>query len=89
MSVNIIGLDKVKLLKALWENQIVASYFALIEEPSFDYDLAKRVTGGYIDYFQGRAIKCNLSGDFVNPRLYDRDAGNGKFQAVVNHIKEI
>ena len=40
----------------------------------------------HIDYFCGRAIKTDLSKDSVDPYLYDRDAGQGTFQKVVDSI---
>ena len=32
---------------------------------------------GYFDYLNGRVMKVNVSGDELNPRLYDRDNGEG------------
>lgn len=31
----------------------------------------------YFDYLQGRVMKINLAGDDLDPRLYDRDNGQG------------
>lgn len=31
----------------------------------------------YFDYLQGRVMKIDLSGDMLDPRLYDRDNGQG------------
>ncbi len=31
----------------------------------------------YFDYLYGRVMKVDLSGDTLNPFLYDRDNGNG------------
>lgn len=83
--ISITGLDKVKLLEYLWRAQNKASFFALFPQsaPDFDKELAKTAVTTYIDYFQGRAIKADLSGDSVDPWLYDRDAGAGRFQQIV------
>ena len=61
--VNIKGIDKVELLKALWDNSKPAIFFILnnIKPPQFDYNLAKEAVLNSIDYFQGRLIKCDLS----------------------------
>jgi hypothetical protein len=37
-----------------------------------------------IDYFRGRAIKIDFRRDVIDYRLYDRDAGEGKFMEVWN-----
>lgn len=74
---DISGIDKVKLLQALWENQQAARFFSMnmMKSPDFDSKKAeKALSVGYIDYFQGRAIKADLRGDKVNFELYDRDA---------------
>ena len=31
----------------------------------------------YFDYLKGRVMKVDLSGDQLNPRMYDRDNGDG------------
>lgn len=87
--VNIAGLNKVKLLRNLWNRQIVAGFFAMNPSlaPAFDEDLETKAVKYYIDYFCGRAIKCDLSGDEVNPSSYNRDAGPGAFQEVVNSMR--
>ena len=81
-SIDIKGLDKRELLKALWCAQVEASFYqgSGIQAPAFkhDADLTK-----YIDYHCGRAIKIDLSGDTISPSLYDRDAGKGKCAEVV------
>lgn len=70
------GIDKVVLLKALWENQVVAAFFSMngIPPPPFDDELAKASVSKPIDYFCGRAIKTDLSKDMIDFWLYDRDA---------------
>lgn len=79
--VDIRGLNKVELLKALWENRQPASFFGYhpqIEVPKWDEDLANKCcAAGYIDYFQGRCIKTNLVGDWADPVMYDRDLKSG------------
>ncbi len=40
----------------------------------------------YIDYFDGRAIKSDLSGDSAYHRMYDRDAGDGVFAKIVANM---
>ncbi len=37
----------------------------------------------YFDYLQGRVMKVDLSGDALDPRLYDRDNGQGAAQKAI------
>ena len=84
--INIQGIDKVKLLEALWQKQIVAGFYANMRLPSpkFDEIEAKKAVLNYIDYFCGRCIKCDISGETADPCLYDRDAGDGVFKKIVD-----
>ena len=89
-NISIKGLDKVELLKNLWQGQIPAGYFALssVRGPAFNEETAKEEVKKHIDYFCGRAIKTNLSGDEIDPYLYDRDAGKGKFAQIVDGMRK-
>ena len=42
----------------------------------------------YVDYLKGRVIKCDLSGDTLDPRLYDRDLGQGAAARVVATVPD-
>lgn len=92
--VDIQGLDKMQLLRALWKNQKPAIYFAMSGKrpPDFDEAEAKQALegeqGGCIDYLCGRAIKCDLSGDLVDPSAYDKLIGFGMFAAIVRALKQ-
>lgn len=88
MSINISGIDKVDLLQALHARQVPAGFFGGFSGPSFDKEKAKEAVKQYIDYFCGRAIKTDVSKDTVDPWLYDRDAGQGAFQSVVDSLKK-
>jgi len=55
-----------------------------VATPSFD---VKASVNSRIDYFNGRCIKCDQSGDEVDPWLYDRDAGAGVFQKIVDGLR--
>lgn len=89
-NINISGLDKVELLQRLHRGQIIAGFFAGNPSlaPAFDVDKAADAVTSYIDYFCGRAIKTDLSKDSVDPRLYDRDAGAGKFAQIVKQMRD-
>lgn len=85
---DISGVDKVKLLRELWTRQQVATFFTsgfgqMLPIPVFDENLAFKAVTQYIDYFQGRAIKADLSEDTVSIDAYERDAGRGKFAEAI------
>ena len=87
--VDITGLDKVELLRNLWLNMTPALFFSFsgMPVPEFDSKLASNAILTYIDYFCGRCIKTNLSHDFADPHLYDRDAGTGSFAKIVTKMR--
>jgi len=78
--IDISGLPKVILLMRLVGH---------LNIHSFNIQRAKQMLkNGYIDYFGGRAIKTNLSGNIVNTQLYDRDAGKDAFKSVVEQLRK-
>ena len=89
MSVDISGVDKVELLRSLWKNSNPAIYFTMngINPPHFDEQKAKNAVTKYIDYFDGRCIKTDISGNTASPHMYDRDYGQGKFAEIVESLK--
>ena len=89
MSVNISRINKVILLKALWQNSKPAIFFtrSSISPPQFDDKAAELAVKSYIDYFQGRLIKTDLSGNTASPSLYNRDYGNGSFESIVAKLE--
>lgn len=74
--ISIKGLCKVDLLYRMWNHQRIAVFFSMHGQsvPVFDNMEAEEMVGGYIDYFCGRAIKADLSGDVVSSYAYDRDS---------------
>lgn len=46
--------------------------------------IVDKVPSLYFDYVQGRVMKVDLSGDQLNPRLYDRDNGEGAAAAALD-----
>ena len=75
--ISIKGLCKVTLLHKMWTHQRVAAFYSLSGHapPEFDVEEANIAIGTYIDYFCGRAIKTDLSGDSISSSYaYDRDS---------------
>lgn len=92
-TVDISGINKEELLQALWTRSKPATYFSHSGStpPTFNFSVAKQELSndGYADYICGRAIKTNIYlEETVDPYMYDRDAGTGAFQEVVNQIRE-
>lgn len=73
--INISGLDKVALLKNMWmSTSCIGLGFLGGGMNNFDSTQAPTAVKRYIDYYQGRPIKSDLSGDTVDSYLYDRDS---------------
>lgn len=83
----ITGIDKVKLLHALWNNMKPASYFGSGLSPAFSQAEESKAVKSYFDYFCGHCIKTDLSNNYVNSYMYDRDAGAGKFALIVRSLR--
>lgn len=88
--IDIKGLDKAKVLQALYDAAKVQGmgYLQYVPGP-LSYTEAQEALSRstYFDYFKGRVMKVDLSGDSFNPRLYDRDNGQGMAKAAVNSIR--
>lgn len=94
IKINIKGLNKGQLLDALVLGTQYNGPFAFMSEfrsyssPEIDLDKSEKVANaGYIDRYQDKPIKTDLRGDFVDPRLYDRDAGKGTFAKIVQIMR--
>ncbi|KAK2812814.1 hypothetical protein FQN50_001143 [Emmonsiellopsis sp. PD_5] len=93
--VDIRGIPKRDLIRALWENSKAAGLYAPLAiygfGPRLDLEAATdhvENSTGYFDYLDGRVMKCNLSGDEVNVWGYDRDNGSGAFARVVEDLRK-
>lgn len=89
--INIKGLEKARVLLALWKHsheQGMSFFGTFTDNPTLN-DCAEFLekSGGYVDYFNGRVIKVDLRGDTINPALYDRDCGQGACERAINSIR--
>jgi hypothetical protein len=101
-TVNIQGLDKAAVLKALHDG---ASAFGmgLYSDLGRDMTLAEaaeytngsaddffhRSAGLRFDYVRGRPIKADITDDTFDPWLYDRDAGQGQAERVIASLRGV
>ena len=95
--INIKGLNKGDLLDALVLGARYNGPFAFASEfnsycSPIKKDVNKNISeevanARYIDRYNDKPIKTDLRGDFVDPRLYDRDAGLGTFAKIVQIMR--
>ncbi len=89
--VDIKGLDKARVLKALYEHSHVQGFgvFQAVPDGVVTVEHCEMLLGSqtYFDYLHGRVMKVELSGDEFDERLYDRDCGEGAAQRAVDSIR--
>lgn len=89
-NVSIVGLDKVDVLIALYNNSRPQGMGFLHYDPKpMTRDEAEKLLqrSTYFDYLNGRVMKVNLEGDDFDPWLYDRDNGEGSAQRAINELR--
>ena len=89
--VDIKGLDKERVLKALYDHSHVQGSGFLQAVPdgvvTVEYCAGLLAKHSYFDYLHGRVLKVDLSGDEFDERLYDRDCGEGAAQRAVDSVR--
>ena len=89
--VDIKGLDKARVLKALYEHSHVqgSGFLQAVPDGVVTVEHCKMLLGSqtYFDYLHGRVLKVDLSGDEFDERLYDRDCGEGAAQRAVDSVR--
>lgn len=90
--INIKGLDKAEVLLALYKGSHTQGVSFLGMKGTFDLEKAKKeieeTPSLYFDYVNGHIIKCDISGDEFDERLYDRDCGEGRAAEVIEALKK-
>lgn len=90
--VSIKGLDKAKVLKALYDNSHVEGmgFMHAAPEGTVTEDRCRELLekNTAYDYLYGRVMKVDLAGDEFDERLYDRDCGEGAAQRAVDSIAQ-
>ena len=89
--INIKGLDKAKVLKALYDHSHVQGMGILhtMPEGTVTVEHCRQLINDnpYFDYLYGRVLKVDLSGDEFEEYCYDRDCGDGTAQIAVDSIR--
>jgi len=92
MMINIKNLDKAEVLKVLYDNskpQGMGFLHFTPDEISIEEAKSLLTQGTYFDYLKGRVMKIDLSSDDeFDPRLYDRDNGEGFAKKVIDRLIE-
>jgi len=100
--IDIKGIDKAELLAALHNGTRPLGLGFLHARPDMTAEDARpylaagddttrmfgKVPRLYFDYLCGRPLKVDIGGDELDPRLYDRDAGQGRAAEVVAKLRE-
>lgn len=88
--INIKGLDKAKVLKALYDHSHIQGLGFLQAVPdnmvSVEHCRELLTHQTYFDYLYGKILKVDLSGDILDSRLYDRDCGEGAAKRAIESI---
>jgi len=87
------GLDKADVLAALYNASRPLGMGNLHYDPKeMTRDEAQshlRPGENYFDYLKGRVMKVDLSGEMLDPWLYDRDNGEGAAAAVIERLRAL
>lgn len=87
--IDIKGLDKAKVLKALYDGSHIQGLGFLQAVSDFTEEDARELikTQTYFDYLYGRVLKVDLASDSFEEWLYDRDNGEGKAQRIIESLR--
>lgn len=95
--IDISGLDKAEVLKALYDGSHPQG-LSFLGVPATGVTLAvcrdevaRKVEGGHdlrFDYWHGHVLKVDITGDEFDPWLYDRDCGTGAAERAISLLRE-
>lgn len=84
-------IKRIKLLELMWNNMKPARFFTHmnISPPDFGSrtNALETIKNGFIDYYNGRCIKTDLSQNSLNSFMYDRDTYVGKLKELVDIVR--
>ncbi len=88
--IDIKKIDKLALLKALWQGGKYAAYFDKQKDnelPFFDEQLAKEYLDGFVEYFCGKCIRVDFSKDTIDSAGYNKANGQDALESVIRCMK--
>jgi hypothetical protein len=87
---NISGMNKAKILAALYNNSKPQGmgFLHFDDQPMTQEEAQELLDSGqtYFDYLKGRVMKIDLSGDELETWLYNRDNGENAAEAVLANL---
>ncbi len=83
-TIDITGIDKNRLLRALWDG---ASPSAFNQVHGLEFEYVPNEGSWDIDYYCGRCIMADLSGNAVYTSWYDREWGEGSFAKALRSLQ--
>ena len=101
--IDISGLDKAEVLAALHGASKAQGMGFLHDRGSLSVEECREIIGDagtsgtetffaddrlYFDYLRGRVMKVDISGDEIDPRLYDRDLGDGAAERAIAALRQ-
>ena len=96
--ISIKGLDKAKVLKALWDHSHAEGLSRLklmaLDDKGFTLDKAEELIEDqkphrlHFYYVYGHVIKCDITEDYLDPWLYDKACGEGAAQKAINDLRK-
>lgn len=90
MEIDIKGINKAKLLAALYNNSHPQGmgFTQYIPKDMTEQEAETLLTKqSYFDYLKGRVMKIDLSEDVLDPWGYDRDNGEGAVARIVDGLR--
>ena len=90
---DIANLPKERILQLMWERVKPARFLLACKACDPDFHIPEwtvpspEVISSYIDYYNGRCIKTDLSGDTVDPYYYDLEVGEGSLDEIIDQVR--
>jgi hypothetical protein len=92
--IDITNLNKAEVLRALYNNSITLGLgFLHFKNEEMYKSEAEQIINEHgennldFGYIYGRVMKVDLSNNFLDPRLYDRDNGAGAAKKVIDNLR--
>ena len=91
MAISLKGLNKADVLSALYNCASSPGMGSLARDSKpMTREVAQKIIDGgvtYFDYLQGRVMKVDISGNELDPWLFDRDNGSGVAERAINSVR--
>lgn len=92
----ITGIDKIKLLFELWKQSKSGFWmhhileYQELPDSHFDWKSApKAIDKGFIDFYCSKPIKTDLRENIAKSWLYNKYAGEGTFQEIIEKLSKL